>query len=231
MMDLLRQARETARNIVPVLQRRQFGVTSFSQEGEDRVLGRVFEFRSQGFYVDVGAHHPYRFSNTMMFYQRGWKGINIDAMPGSMARFRKLRPRDINLEIGIGTRAETAAFYVFNEPALNTFDKATADAHASEHWRIDRVVDVEIAPLAQVLDRHLPEATTIDFMTIDVEGRDIEVLSSNDWNRYRPKYVLAECLGQNLENLYDLPSVKYLDSIGYAPFAKTVNTFFFVDKG
>ena len=57
---------------------------SFSQEGEDLVLARIFEGKKNGFYVDIGAHHPTRFSNTHYFYRRGWSGINIDAMPGSM---------------------------------------------------------------------------------------------------------------------------------------------------
>jgi len=71
---------------------------SFAQEGEDRVLYRMFQgrFGRPGFYVDVGAHHPTRFSNTYLFYRMGWRGINLDAMPGSMAAFARARPRDIN---------------------------------------------------------------------------------------------------------------------------------------
>ena len=64
---------------------------SWSQEGEDRILYRIFEQQPVGFYVDVGAHHPKRFSNTYFFYRRGWRGINIDAMPGSMKNFEKLK--------------------------------------------------------------------------------------------------------------------------------------------
>jgi hypothetical protein len=60
---------------------------SYSQEGEDMVLYRTFETVKEGFYVDVGAHHPDRFSNTYKFYKQGWRGINIDAMPGGMDPF------------------------------------------------------------------------------------------------------------------------------------------------
>ncbi|MFT7246563.1 MAG: hypothetical protein ACI82A_003940, partial [Candidatus Azotimanducaceae bacterium] len=70
---------------------------SWSQEGEDQILRRIFEQQSTGFYVDVGAHHPKRFSNTFLFYKLGWQGINIDAMPGSMALFNRERSRDLNL--------------------------------------------------------------------------------------------------------------------------------------
>ena len=61
-----------------------FGSLCYSQEGEDMILGKIFSGQKHGFYVDVGAHHPLRFSNTYLFYLKGWRGINIDAMPGSM---------------------------------------------------------------------------------------------------------------------------------------------------
>src|SRR3954469_4320493 len=79
---------------------------AFSQEGEDLLLARMFEHQSEGFYVDVGAHHPQRFSNTHLLHQRGWRGINIDATPGSMAAFRRARPHDVNLEIAIAADRE-----------------------------------------------------------------------------------------------------------------------------
>src|SRR5690554_6253894 len=82
---------------------RDFSRKSYSQEGEDILLEKLFEGKNDGFYVDVGAHHPRRFSNTYLLYRRGWRGINIDAMPGSMAEFRRLRGRDINLEIPISS--------------------------------------------------------------------------------------------------------------------------------
>ena len=94
---------------------------SWSQEGEDMVLRRAFEKKKTGFYVDVGAHYPMRFSNTNFFYSRGWSGINIDAMPGSMKKFEKYRRRDINLELGVAQEEGVLDYYVFNEPALNTF--------------------------------------------------------------------------------------------------------------
>jgi len=74
-----------------------YALKSYSQEGEDMILRRLFEKQLTGFYVDVGAHHPKRFSNTYFFYKQGWHGINIDAMPGSMKLFEKIRPRDILL--------------------------------------------------------------------------------------------------------------------------------------
>ena len=103
-----------------------FSNLSYSQEGEDLILNRFFNNKENGFYVDVGAHHPRRFSNTYSFYKKGWRGINIDALPGSMVAFNKERPNDINLEIGISKKESELLYYMFNEPALNTFSETEA---------------------------------------------------------------------------------------------------------
>src|SRR5581483_8094739 len=85
----------------------------YSQEGEDLLLARLFDGQKKGFYVDVGAHHPFRFSNTYLLYLNGWRGINIDAMPGSMAAFRKLRPRDINIECMVSQDPRPLRFFQY----------------------------------------------------------------------------------------------------------------------
>lgn len=202
--------------------------TSFSQEGEDRLLLRYFGRRQDGFYLDVGAHHPFRFSNTALFHRRGWRGINVDAWPGCMVPFRRARPRDINLEIGVAKEAAAAPFYIFNDPAMNTFDSELAQRHNRAPWFIERTVQVPLRPLFDILDEHLPTGQAIDFASIDVEGKDLEVLESNDWTRYRPEMLLVELIGGSLAELSDDPIAKFLLSQGYAPYAKTVNTLFFL---
>src|SRR3989304_3055726 len=103
---------------------------SFAQEGEDLLLVSLFEGQASGFYVDVGAHHPRRYSNTLALYSKGWNGINIDAMPGSMRPFQEARPRDINLELAISDERRVLTYYEFNEPALNGFDPELARRRA-----------------------------------------------------------------------------------------------------
>lgn len=208
----------------------EWSTRSWSQEGEDMVLRRIFESRRTGFYVDVGAHHPKRFSNTYYFYRKGWRGINIDAMPGSMALFKKFRPRDTNLEIGIGQQEGQLNYYVFNEPALNSFsDELSREREvANNQYRIEKTVKVNVLPLRDVLKRHLNQSD-IDFLSVDVEGLDLEVLRSNDWSHYRPRYVLAEALNSSLHTLDADPLAKYMSEQGYIVFAKQVNTVFFRD--
>lgn len=212
------------------------GQLSYAQEGEDRVLSSLLyklhggRQINDGFYVDVGAHHPYRYSNTCLFYKQGWHGINIDAMPGSMSAFRKQRPRDINLESGIARETGTRKLFLFNEPALNTFDESLASARCNDDWPIATTVDVRMVPLSEILREYLPSGKAIDFLTVDVEGFDLEVLQSNDWQKYRPTVVLVETLGLTIDDLASDPVTAYLRSLQYVVYAKTVNTTFFTDK-
>ena len=157
------------------------------------ILDRFLEYRDSGFYVDVGAHHPKRFSNTYRLYRRGWMGINIDANPGSMQMFKRVRPRDINVEAGVSSTRQELTYYVFNEPALNTFKKDLALERAGGIYSIIKEVKIVTAPLGELLDQYLPAKTEIDLLTIDVEGLDYEVLRSNDWSRYSPEFILVEC--------------------------------------
>lgn len=191
------------------------------------ILRRVFEGRSRGYYVDVGAHHPRRFSNTYYFYKRGWSGINVDATPGSMALFRRWRPRDINLEMAIGLSTQPLTFYLFNEPALNTFDPALAQEREKPPYRVVERRLITPHTLTEILSQYLPAGQHIDFLTVDVEGLDLMVLQSNDWQRFRPSYVLVECFGATPETMLQNPIYQYLRGVGYRFFAMTVNTAFF----
>lgn len=199
----------------------------YGQDGEDLILDRLLERQSSGFYVDVGAHHPVRFSNTYLFYRRGWRGINIDAMPGAMKAFQRHRPRDINLECGVAASSGTLRYYRFNEPALNTFDAQEARRKDAAPYHLQDTVEVQVEPLRDLLARHLPAGQAIDFLSVDVEGKDEEVLRSNDWQRYRPRFVLAETLRVDLLALADCPVVHFLSEVGYHPVGKAYNTSFF----
>jgi FkbM family methyltransferase len=199
----------------------------YAQDGEDLILNRMLDGQTHGFYVDVGAHHPVRFSNTYLFYKRGWRGINIDAMPDSMKKFDKLRPRDINIECGVAGIAGKLTYRRFNEPALNTFDAAEAELKNKPPYRLIDTVEVSVERLDALLARHLPEGQLIDFLSVDVEGKDEEVLRSNDWSRYRPRFILAETLRTDILHLSDCPVVQFLRSVGYTPVCKAYNTSFF----
>lgn len=205
---------------------------SYSQEGEDLILARMFEGKTNGFYVDVGAHHPKRFSNTYYFYLQGWKGINIDAMPGSMNIFKKIRSRDINLEIPISNTKQILTYYAFDEPALNGFCKDIADKHSKTG--VNKIIfeeNMETHPLSEVLDQYIPQGQIIDFLTVDVEGLEYQILSSNNWERYKPKIILVEDLQESsIEEIMQSKLITYLSQKEYLFHCKTVNTLFFIYK-
>jgi FkbM family methyltransferase len=200
----------------------------FSQEGEEIILIRHFNYKTSGFFVDVGAHHPIRLSNTYKLYTQGWRGINIDAMPGSMTVFNQLRPLDINIEAAISDQSEELTYYKFNEGALNTFDKAKA-THIKENTDYKCIGEVKIVTktLKSILDEKLPEGTKIDFISIDAEGLDLQVLMSNDWNKYIPEVIIAETDNVDLVSMLGNETTKYLANKGYAPFAKTYKSVFY----
>jgi len=207
---------------------------SWSQEGEDQILRRIFESKSIGVYVDVGAHHPKRFSNTYLFYKKGWSGINIDAMPDSMRLFRKWRPRDTNLELGVAEQKGVLDYFVFNEPALNGFSKILSEKRSdsvNNSYFIKEIIKVEVFPLKEILDLHINRfGGEIDFLTIDVEGWDYEVLQSIDLCKYRPRYVLIEVLESSFQEILTSNIGELMSSAGYEVYAKTLNTVFFRDK-
>ncbi len=212
--------------------RDSFAHKSYSQEGEDMILRRLFEFQKTGFYVDIGAHHPMRFSNTHLFYRQGWHGMNIEPNPEAIRAFRVFRRRDINVQIGVGESAGALTYFCFDDPALNTFDAQLADARqATSRYRVVKTMVIAVERLDAILSRHLPAGSSIDFMSIDVEGLDLPVLRSNDWYRFRPRCVLAEALGLSLDEAMDCEVVRYMQEQNYELFAKSFNTLIFRDRG
>jgi FkbM family methyltransferase len=206
-----------------------FHKISFSQDGEDIVIAELFKDKLEGFYVDVGAHHPQRFSNTYYFYLKGWSGINIDAMPGSMKIFDDLRSRDINLEIPISDKSEILTYYEFDEPALNSFSLPLSQERIkTSSYKIIAETQLKTQTLAEVLDKHLPPEQKIDFLSIDVEGLDYQVMSSNNWDKYKPKVILVEDLElSSLKNINTSKVCLFLEQRGYVLLAKTMRTLIF----
>lgn len=210
----------------------RYNAWAYSSEGEDMILKRIFHDRTKGVYVDVGAHHPFRYSNTYMFYRLRWSGINIDPNPGSKRLFDRYRPRDTNLELGVSANRGKLTYHVFNETALNTFSAQTAMDYekSCSRYKVINHQEIETMPLAEILDQHLQKLAPqcrIDFLTIDAEGLDLEVLSSNNWEKYRPDYVLVEGSPFDLADLSKNPTYAFMKAKGYDIFAKTYYTYFF----
>ena len=212
----------------------------FSQSGEDQILhsifGKKFQHSEKGFYIDIGSYHPYHHSNTFMFYLNGWNGINIDARPGSKMLFDNKRPKDINLEMGVGPHQNTLKYYLIDENStMNSFSKENLERIGMlKHVKKEILIDVY--PLRVILAQHLPKnVNRIDFLSIDVEGFELEVLKSNDWKKYRPIAVCVELSIKRIDELGENEVHQYLESLEYDSVGKTIvadhtSTIIYLDK-
>jgi FkbM family methyltransferase len=208
------------------------GQRSFSQEGEDIALARIFDGQADGFYVDVGACHPKRFSNTFFFYRRGWRGINIDATPGSMEAFRKMRPRDVNLEMAVGETESSLRIHLYRDPAFNTFSTRLVEKREKRDpdCKPESSVTLVTRSLRSILEQHVSAGQAIDFMSVDVEGMDLAVLRSNCWERFRPRCVIAEVVGKSVNEILEDPISTFMEQHGYELYSKLVHSVIFLDR-
>ena len=200
---------------------------SYGPNGEDAILRNMLRGISGGFYIDVGAYHPNRFSNTRTFYNDGWSGINIDAMPGSMKAFMKERPRDINLESAVSDRTETLTYHVFAEQAYNTFSHELATECVKSGKNKIREIKLDTMRLVDILDEYMPKDKIINLLSIDVEGYDMAVLRSNDWIRYLPEVIAIEEIGFDVEAPQKSEIFNFLKSKGYHLEVAMPKTIFF----
>lgn len=201
---------------------------SYSQEGEDLIINGLLDEQKTGFYVDVGAHHPFRFSNTAFFYQKGWTGINIDPLPGVKKLFDEHRPNDVNLELGISNVPEPLTYYMFEDPAYNGFCETLTNERIELNIKPIGTTLIECSTLAEVLNVHVPDGQIIDFLSIDAEGLDFAVLQSNNWEKYSPRLIIIEILGSGtIEDLLKSEVATFLSTKNYALVAKSIRSVFF----
>jgi FkbM family methyltransferase len=180
--------------------------TYFSQFGEDIFLDFLFSDKPKGFYVDIGAYHPFNISNTYVFYKMGWRGINIEPNPISFQSFPINRPNDINLNLAVSLKQGNVLFNCLDE--LSGID---GDTHLFRNRKKGvRKCWVKSKPLHSIFDEYLPKDQTIDFMSVDCEGHDEQVIESNNWNIFRPSVLLVEDHKKKNKTLD-----KFLSSVGY----------------
>ncbi len=197
------------------------------------ILDFLFRHKRGGFYVDVWANHPSRLSNTYFFYKsRWWHGINIEPNPALIKNFF-LRKRDTNLNIGIAPQSGEMNFYEIHPDTLSTFNKSSAEDYIKQWHPLKKEYMIPVKPLSQVLSE-CSIGIDIDFFSVDTEGFDMEVLKSNDWNRFRPKAIVLETIEYKKDGWWDkLTSFfeTYLKEQKYKIYADThINTIFISEE-
>lgn len=165
-------------------------LVTYAQNREDLYLYALVGDRVNGTYVDVGCNHERLHSVTRLFYELGWRGLNIDANPAFGAEYAAARPDDAFLNVGIGEHDGALTFRVYPEhDGLSTFDPGTMEVHAP--WPYPhRDVVVPVRTLADVL--HEAGIDLIDFLKIDVEGLEGSVLRGLDFTAVAPSVIVVE---------------------------------------
>ena len=169
---------------------------SHAQNFEDVMLHRALRDIQNGFYIDIGAHDPELDSVTLSFYERGWRGVNVEPVEAARARLAATRPRDMTLGVAIAEEAGSLPFYVFPGTGLSTLCRAQAEEHVAA-GRSMEVCVVEVTTLSEICRRCVPG--DIHFLKIDVEGAERRALAGADLRNFRPWIVLVEATKPNTQ--------------------------------
>lgn len=201
---------------------------SFSHSGED--ILSLYALRRLGItvpsYIDIGANHPTKFSNTYLFYLLGGRGLNIEPDPEMAALIRKERPRDETLNVGAGQEAGELEFFIMAQSAFNTFSKDEAEqVRRTSGIALRKTMKIAVVDIGALLRER---GFCPDFMNVDVEGMDMDILASINWERTRPGVVCVETVDYATQQ--KRPEVTdFMREKDYDPYADTFLNTVYID--
>ena len=190
---------------------------SYSISGVDLVIDRIFRNKKKGVYIDIGCNHPIKYNNTYLLYKRGWSGINVDLDAKSIQEFNKLRINDTNIQALISDKVELKNIYFYHErSAINTVSKELANYRKKKYKLIKRVS----VTLNSVIQNSPYKNKKIDFLSIDVENHEFQVLKAFNFQKYKIDIIVCEntdlsqnnleTQDQNLKNIFKSKLYKLL---------------------
>lgn len=206
---------------------------TYSQIGEDIIVSHVFALKgiSSPSFLDIGANDPIKINNTFIFYERGARGVNVDANPACIEKFQIVRPLDINLNIGIAGQSGQAEFYRMENDGLSTFSTEEVNKYTQIGYRLKDVISVELYTLQQLLEQYCNNKMP-DFLSIDTEGLDFAIIKQIDFEKQRPKVICVETSEHSPDGAgvkrYDL--IQYIIELGYFEYGNTWLNSVFVDS-
>lgn len=230
--NIIKKLKEKIKNFYPAS---LYSKKSFSQCGEDIIIDFIFstilKIKTPS-YIDIGAHHPFYLSNTYYFYLKGSKGICVEPDPYLFRAIKQQRPNDICLNVGVGTDGNIDAdFYVMSTKTLNTFSQKDALRYVSEcNQKIEQKIKMKLVSVNEIISKNLNVAP--NFISLDVEGMDFEIIKSFDFNRYRPEVFCIETLTYSETNnaAKIMSIIEFMKSKSYFVYADTNINTIFVDK-
>ena len=170
---------------------------SYSFGSVDLLINYYFKDKQKGVYLDVGCQHPISNNNTYLLYKKGWSGINIDLDFKSIQLFNLARVKDVNINAAVSSGKFTKElFFYHDKSAINTIEKKIADYQSA---KVKEVRSVVTETLDNILTASL--INKVDYLNIDVEGHEINVLNGFDINKFSPDIVSIEFLDLAMKKL------------------------------
>ena len=183
-----------------------------AQFGEDEYILSLFEKNFKGIFLDIGCYHPTRHNNTYLMYKNGWSGINIDLNPLTIELFNFMRPRDININIGISDTEDEKKLYFIDElNTQNTLNENQLNFLKDHHNIKDHEIiekKIRTKSIVTILKQH--QLFHIDFMNLDIEGHELRVLKTIDFEKIKIKYLCVEMIEHNKKSVENNEKVKNL---------------------
>ena len=172
---------------------------SFSLTSIDLLISYIFRNKRKGIFIDIGCNHPVYNNNTYLLYKKGWRGINIDLDEKSINLFNTFRKSDLNIKQAISSKAEEVDLYFYhNKSPINTINKDLVNFHKTKPKQIKKI---NTKTLNSIIMKTPFANEKIDFMNIDVEGHELNVLKGFDLKKYSPTIIVIEYLDLNVKKL------------------------------
>jgi hypothetical protein len=208
----------------------QLHESSYSQSGEDRIV--AFAFNSLGIqkptYLDIGAYNPKKLSNTFLFYERGFRGVCVEPNRELAAYIARKRPGDVVLNVGAGfTDAHEQDLFLLETETLSTFSKAESERMVELGYPVKAVEKIPLMPINDLLARFDPWP---NFVSLDAEGMDFDLLRAIDFTRFRPEVICVETVEFETGE-HDPAIAEFLVSKGHRVYAMTPVNTIFVNRG
>jgi len=185
-------------------------LSHYSQFAEDISIRGKFPADYQGFFVDVGCFHPFKFNNTWLLYKRGWRGVNIDIDDIKIEAFNMIRKQDENIAACVSDQTGSLKFYrngLFS--VMNSVDEEFGKKHGQA------VSEVPARSLTSIIDDTRFSGRHIDLLSVDAEGHDLNVIKSLDFERYRPKLIAVETHEPTFDRVQETALYQHLEQLGY----------------